>query len=58
MKLRLKAASLRAAAAPKAVPVKQRTADKSSFFSPDDPDGSYTGVPADGGVPVQDVDDL
>ena len=23
-----------------------------------DPDGSYTGVPLDGGVPVQDVDDL
>lgn len=23
-----------------------------------DPDGSYTGIPVDGGVPVQDVDDL
>ncbi len=23
-----------------------------------DPDGSYTGRPVDGGVPVQDVDDL
>lgn len=23
-----------------------------------DPNGSYTGVPADGGVPVQDADDL
>lgn len=26
--------------------------------SPTDPLGSYTGVPADGGVPVQDADDL
>ena len=23
-----------------------------------DPNGSYTGIPADGGVPVQDADDL
>lgn len=26
--------------------------------SPTDPLGSYTGIPADGGVPVQDADDL
>lgn len=57
MKPRLKAARPRAAAL-KAVPVKQRTVDKPSFFSPDDPDGSYTGAPADGGAPVQDADDL
>ena len=28
------------------------------FYSADDPDGSYTGVPVDGGLPVQDADDL
>ena len=36
----------------------QKTAGKNNFFSPDDPNGSYTGVPSDGGKPVQDADDL
>ncbi|HIQ65902.1 MAG TPA: hypothetical protein IAB25_02430 [Candidatus Coproplasma stercoravium] len=57
MKLRLKAQKRRVAA-PRAVPAAQKTANKSSFYSPDDPDGSYTGVAADGSVPVQDADDL
>ena len=47
-----KAAALRAQAAV------QKTASKRSFYSHDDPSGSYTGVPSDGGVPVQDADDL
>lgn len=55
MKLRLRA-KLRAAA-PKAALAK-KTASKGNFFSPDDPGGSYTGVPQDGGTPVQDADDL
>ncbi len=29
-----------------------------SIRSPYDPEGSYTGVPEEGGVPVQDADDL
>lgn len=57
MKLRPKAQKRRVAA-PRAVPAAQKTANKSSFYSPDDPDGSYTGVAADGSVPVQDADDL
>lgn len=57
MKIRLKA-SPRAAAVPKTARMRPKTADKASFLSPDDPNGSYTGVPADGGAPVQDVDDL
>ena len=57
MKIRLKA-SPRAAAALKTARMRPKTADKASFLSPDDPNGSYTGVPADGGAPVQDVDDL
>lgn len=35
-----------------------KTASKGSFYSPDDPDGSYTGVAKDGGRPIQDADDL
>ena len=49
MKIRLKA-SPRAAAAPKTARMRPKTADKASFLSPDDPNGSYTGVPADGGA--------
>ncbi|GHU58915.1 hypothetical protein FACS1894133_4590 [Clostridia bacterium] len=30
----------------------------SSFVSAQDPDGSYTGTPVDGGMPVQDADDI
>ena len=33
---------------------KGRGSTRSSY----DPNGSYTGVPADGGKPVQDADDL
>ncbi len=29
-----------------------------SFNNDTDPQGSYTGVPRDGGIPVQDADDL
>ena len=58
MKLLPKAASLRVAAAQKAVRAAQRTANKCSFVSADDPQGSYTGTPQDGGMPVQDADDL
>ena len=37
----------------------RKTANKLAFFSEDDPDGSYTGVPEDiFETPVQDVDDL
>ena len=35
-----------------------KTASKPDFFSKSDPDGSYTGVAADGGMPRQDADDL
>ncbi len=32
---------------------------KNAFFDPySDPEGSYTGIPRDGGVPTQDADDL
>ena len=55
MKLRLKTQRARLAAQKAAQA--QKTASK-RFFSTDDPDGSYTGVPADGGKPVQDADDL
>ena len=57
MKLRLKAQKRRVPY-PIAVPAAQKTANKSIFYSPDDPDGSYTVVAADGSVPVQDAEDL
>ena len=41
---------------PKVAHAAQRTAN--NFVSADDPLGSYTGTPADGGTPVQDADDL
>ena len=31
---------------------------KSEFVDKNDPNGSYTGVPIDGGTPLQDADDL
>lgn len=55
MKIQSKTARQRAAAR-RAVQKKPKTASK--FFSRDDPEGSYTGVPADGGKPLQDADDL
>ena len=37
----------------------QKTASNFAFFSEDDPNGSYTGVPENiDDTPVQDVDDL
>ncbi len=35
--------------------LKEPTADFKDSF---DPNGSYTGAPVDGGMPVQDADDL
>lgn len=37
---------------------KKNNKKKIRNVSKEDPLGSYTGVPADGGKPVQDVDDL
>lgn len=34
----------------------RKTANK--FYDSFDPNGSYTGCPLDGGMPIQDVDDL
>lgn len=55
MNLRLRTRKTRLAA--QKVALTPKTASN-RFYSADDPDGSYTGVPADGGLPVQDADDL
>ena len=47
-----------AAAAKTAAEKALKTASKRGFCSHDDPLGSYTGTPEDGGRPVQDADDL
>ena len=41
---------------PKVARAARKTANK--FASAEDPLGSYTGTPQDGGTPVQDADDL
>ena len=57
MKLRTRARLSPAAdQVPKVALAARRTAN--NFASADDPLGSYTGTPADGGKPVQDADDL
>ena len=58
MKIRLKTATSLKTAAQRAGRITPNTASKGSFYSPDDPDGSYTGVAKDGGKPIQDADDL
>lgn len=59
MKLRRKARLSPAAdQVPKVARAARRTANKADFLSAEDPLGSYTGTPADGGAPVQDADDL
>lgn len=61
MKLRLNRTRLRLAEvqAPRVVQVKaQKIASNCKFYSHEDPNGSYTGVCCDGGIPVQDADDL